>query len=246
MDEPIVAVPSDLTARIRRLGRNRDVALGYSLIVVGIAIALACTPRSVHEEFVRRSSTNLDNLRHHPINVLVLSAFVLGSPAELAEIPLLIWAYGALQRWLGRGATVVTGVFGHVGATLFVAVLLATGVTRGLVSPAVSQVDDVGVSYGMAAVAALCTIRVARRWRTVYVTVLVGVLVAALLLFHTFTDVGHATAWCIGLALAVIVAAARRADGRSHVSAEPDNQIDRRAAASDPAPTDRPDGTRSG
>ena len=195
---------------LRRLWHGRDLAIGYALVVTAGTCALALAPRHVRDEVILRSSTNLDNLRHHPVSVLVLSAFVLGSPAELAEIPLLIWSYGALQRWLGRGATVVTGVFGHVGATLFVAVLLITGITRGLVSPAVGFLADVGVSYGMAAVAGLCVIRVPRRWRAWYLTVLIGVLAGGLLLSHTFTDVGHATAFCIGAALAVPVSAARR------------------------------------
>jgi hypothetical protein len=194
--------------RIRRLCRGRDLALGYAAVVVAVVAGLGFAPASVRDEVIRHSSTNLDNLRHHPIHVLVVSAFVLGSPWELAELPLLIWAYGALQRWLGRGAAVVTGAFGHVGATLFVAVLLATGITRGAISPAVGQVDDVGVSYGMAAVAGLCVIRVPRRWLLLYVGTLVVVFGGGLVLSHTFTDVGHVSAWGIGLGLAVVVAAA--------------------------------------
>jgi hypothetical protein len=190
--------------------RGRDLALGYAVVVTVVAVALAIVPRSVHDEVVLQSSTNLNNLRHHPISVLIVSAFVLGSPAELAEIPLLIWAYGALQRWLGRGAAVITGAFGHVGATLFVAVLLAAGITRGRVSPAVGTFADVGVSYGLAAVAGLCTLRVPRRWRTAYLIVLIGILASALVLSHTFTDVGHATAFCIGTSLAVLVSAGHR------------------------------------
>lgn len=210
--------PRSMADRIRKFSRGRDLALVYAAIVVGVVIALEFVSASTRDELVLHSSTNLDNLRHRPINVLVVSAFVLGSPWELAEVPLLIWAYGALQRWLGRGATMVTGVFGHVGATLFVAVLLATGITRSAISPSVSHVDDVGVSYGMVAVAGVCTIRVPRRWLVVYVGTLFTVIVSALVLSHTFTDVGHLTAWSIGLALAVVVAAARQEAGPKRVS----------------------------
>lgn len=196
--------------RLRRFCRGRDLALGYSIVVTVITVVLAIMPQSVHDEVVLQSSTNLNNLRHHPISVLVVSAFVLGSPAELAEIPLLIWAYGALQRWLGRGATLITGAFGHVGATLFVAVLLAAGITHGRVSPAVGHFTDVGVSYGLAGVAGLCMLRVPRRWRTAYLIVLIGLLASGLALTHTFTDVGHATAFCIGISLAVFVSAGHR------------------------------------
>jgi Rhomboid-like protein len=199
-----------LTAGLARFCRGRDLAIGYSLVVVVSTVVLALVPRSVHDEFLQQSSTNLYNLRHHPIEVLVVSAFVLGSPGELAEIPLLVWGYGAVQRWLGRAATVVTGVFGHVGATLFVAVLLAAGITHGLVSASVGFAQDVGVSYGLAAVAGLCAIRVPRRWRTAYLSVLVATLAVALLLVPTFTSVGHAVAFGIGASLAVLVAAGVR------------------------------------
>jgi Rhomboid-like protein len=197
--------------RLRRFCRGRDLAVGYAIVVVATTVALALVPRSVRDDFIQSCSTNLNNLRTHPIDVLVASAFVLGSPFELVEIPLLIWVYGVLQRWLGRGATVVTGAFGHVGATLFVAVLLATGITHGLVSPTVRFADDVGVSYGIAAVGGLCIIRVPRRWRTAYLVVMGIVLGGALLLSHTFTDVGHATAFGIGAAVAVLVSAASHA-----------------------------------
>ncbi len=197
-----------MSDRLTRFCRGRDLALGYALIVVATTVALAFVPPPVHDQLILDSSTNLDNLRHHPVNVLIVSAFVLGSPAELAEIPLLVWGYGAVQRWLGRGAAVVTGVFGHVGATLFVAVLLATGITRGRVSPAVGYLADVGVSYGMAAVAGLCVVRVPRRWRAWYVAVLVVVLGGGLLISRTFTALGHATAFAIGCCLAVPVRAA--------------------------------------
>lgn len=218
--------------RLRRFCRGRDLALGYALVVTIITVVLAIAPRSVHDELVLRSSTNLNNLRHHPISVLVVSAFVLGSPAELTEIPLLIWAYGELQRWLGRGATVIAGAFGHVGATLFVAVLLAAGITHGLVSPAVGYFADVGVSYGLAAVAGLCALRVPPRWRTVYLVVLIGLLASGLVFGHTFTDVGHATAFCIGISLAVPVAAAGRS---ARQQLHPDDQSSTTAVAGDAA-----------
>lgn len=197
---------------LRRLVHGRDVALAYAGVVVAVTAALAFLPPSVHAAVVEHSSTNLNNLRHHPISSLVLSAFLLGSPLELVEIPLLVWVYGAVQRSLGRSSAVITGVFGHAGATLFVAVLIATGLTHGLIDPAVAHAEDVGVSYGLAAAAGLCTLLVPHRWRSAYASGLSAALVVVLVLVHTFTDVGHATAFCVGLCLAVLVAAARHAE----------------------------------
>ena len=80
---------------------------------------MAVRPRPVARDLIASSSTNLVNMSERPIRVLVLSAFVV-SPAWLLVllIPVVI-AYGAVQRWLGRLAVVVTVVFGHVGATLW-------------------------------------------------------------------------------------------------------------------------------
>jgi hypothetical protein len=133
---------------------------------------------------------------------------------------------------------VITGTFGHVGATLFVAVLLSTGITRQLISPAVGYAQDVGVSYGIAAVGGVCTVRVPRRWRATYLTVLAAVLVGALLWSHTFTDVGHVTAFGVGAGLAVVVSAANRAGGRSPAPAPSGPRTG--AATSTPSPVDGP------
>jgi hypothetical protein len=100
--------------------------------------------------------------------------------------------------------------FGEEGLRSAGGNVLGQPVTRGAVSPAVGYVDDVGVSYGLAAVAGLCVVRVAHRWLAWYVVVLVAVLGGGLVLSHTFTNVGHMTAWCIGLGLAVVARAAQR------------------------------------
>jgi hypothetical protein len=180
-------------------------------VVVVVAIAVRVLPGTRTEDLVLDSSTNLDNLRQTPLLVLGASAFVVSSPWGLWILAPLVVVYGAAQRWLGRTPTVIVAVLGHVGATLFVAMLLAAAIDRGLLDPSVARAPDVGVSYGLAAVAGLLVARVPHRFRGWYALGLVAVAAAPLLVRSTFTDVGHLIAVLIGFALAVL--AARAAGG---------------------------------
>ncbi len=191
-------------------------AFAYALAVVVLFAVLAVLPRSTHDAIVLGSSTNLDNLRHRPLAVLFASAFVLSNVGGLWQIPLLLWAYGAVERWLGPTATVVVGVLGHVGATLFVATILVTGIERGLFSRDLIDVTDVGVSYGLAAVGGLLVVRVPRRHLLLYLSLVSAFLLTGLLGFRSYTELGHVTAFGIGLALSQLVR--RAANGTARLS----------------------------
>jgi hypothetical protein len=203
--------------RVRRALAGRDLAVGYAVVVLVIAVAISALPAAHGHQLVLDSSTNLANLRQRPLFVLGLSAFVVATPAGLWVLAPLVVAYGAAQRWVGRLATLVVAVFGHVGATLFVAVLLATGIAHHQLDRSIAQQPDVGVSYGVAAVLGVLTARRPEhrlRW------VLAGtlLLVARLAVSDTFTDLGHLTAWTIGVAIGLVVTAAGNAEDRSRGS----------------------------
>jgi hypothetical protein len=178
--------------------------------------------RTDANRFVVDSSTNLVNLRAHPPFVLVVSAFVEPSVWQLWILVPLLPAYTELQRWLGRAAVVITAVLGHVGATLFVSTILAAGVAHGRTQLSVRNATDVGVSYGLVAVLGLLAARVPRRRRFWYVMGLTVGFAVALIGWRGFTDLGHMSAWVIGLGLAVVVhragaaPAAVGAAGRGH------------------------------
>ncbi len=195
---------------VRPLVRDTDLAWAYAAVVLVVAVVARALP-GASEELVLDSSTNLDNLRHTPVLVLVASAFVVAPLSGLWILVPLVVAFGAAQRWLGRAATLVVATLGHVGATLFVAVLLATGIERGWLSPAIAHAPDVGVSYGLAAVAGLLAARVPAGRRRWYVLGLLVVAAGPLAIRPTFTYVGHTIAALLGLALAVLVARANAA-----------------------------------
>ena len=190
--------------------RGRDVALGYAAVVCTTTLALALVPDAVARKVIFSSSTNLVNLRSHPPFVLVVSAFVEPSVRELWVVLPMLWALGALQRWMGRTVVVISAGLGHVGATLAVSTVLAAGIARNRIAPAEQAATDVGISYGLVAVVGVLAARltgVRRRW---YISGFTADFVAAFLLSRSFTDLGHLFAWLLGLALAALVSRARR------------------------------------
>jgi hypothetical protein len=189
---------------VRRSLRRADVGWAYAAIVVVVAVVVRVLPGARTEDLVLDSSTNLDNLRHTPLLVLGASAFVVSPLWGLWILVPLVAVFTAAQRRLGRAATVIVAVLGHVGATLLVAVLLAAGINDGVVDADVARAPDVGVSYGLAAVAAVLVGRVPRRWRPWYALGVLAVAVGSLALDQDFTGVGHVTAVLLGFALAVL------------------------------------------
>jgi hypothetical protein len=189
--------------------RGADVGWAYAAVVLVVAVVVRVLPGTTTDELVLDSSTNLDNLRRTPLLVLGASAFVVAPLTGLWILVPLVVVFGAAQRWLGRAATVIVAVLGHVGVTLFVAVLLAAGIDDGRLSPSLARAQDVGVSYALATLAGLLIGRVPRRLRPWYAGGLLVLVVAALVIGPDFTDLGHLTAVLLGFALAVLVARGR-------------------------------------
>ena len=196
--------------RLRELWRGRDVAVVYVILVVVISILVAVQPPALLRDIVQTSSTNLVNLRQRPLAVLFVSPFVVSPVSGLWIVAPMIVGYGELQRWLGRARALVIGVLGHVGATLFVATMEITQLAKGRVGFSIAVSPDVGVSYGLAAVAGILIVRVAETWRRRYIIASLIVIIGQFLILRNFTGLGHLTAWLIGLAVAVPVSRVMR------------------------------------
>ncbi|MBC3761947.1 rhomboid-like protein [Quadrisphaera oryzae] len=187
-----------------RWARGGELALAYAGLVLAVAVVLAVLPEGVHRQAVLSASTNIENLRHTPAAVLLLSAFVVRDFAEVLLLLPLVVVMTLCSRRIGRLSTVIAALFGHVGATLLVATFLAAGVRRGFVPHSVTTAPDVGVSYALAGMAGLLAAAVPHRWRWAYV---VGGLVALVLLISVdtdFTNAGHLLAFGTGLGLSVV------------------------------------------
>jgi hypothetical protein len=213
--------------RLADFWRGRDIGVVYSAIVVIASLWVNLQPAPETRQLVEQVSTNLNNMRSHPISVLAASAFVVSPLTQLVLVPVVIWVYGIVQRWLGRTALLAIVIFGHVGATLFVMSMEITALYRHIARFSIVVKPDVGVSYGMAAAIGLLAAWVPRRWRLWFALGCLLVTAAMLAIWPDFTSVGHLTAIVIGLGMAAAVHGGEMASARA-ASADPVASSERR------------------
>lgn len=159
------------------------------------------------DTLIRAQSTNLDNLTDRPLQVLIASAFwTSGAVLPWQLVLRFTFILAPVERRLGTLRTVLVFGAGHVGATLLVAAGLQYGVSHRLLDHGLVHASDVGVSYGLVAVAgALTWLIVPARWRIVWVAAVYVAITVAVLGGVTFTDVGHQLSLLIGLATAPLI-----------------------------------------
>lgn len=191
--------------------RGRDIGIVYGVIVVVASLWINLHSEPQVRQLVEQVSTNLNNMRSHPISVLATSAFVVSPLTQLVLVPVVVWVYGIVQRWLGRTALIAVMIFGHVGATLFVMSMEITALYRHIARFSLVVKPDVGVSYGMAGAIGLLAARVPRRWRLWFALACLVVTGAMLAIWPDFTSLGHLTAVIIGLGMAAAVHGGERA-----------------------------------
>lgn len=177
---------------------------GYLLALTVTTAVLASLDRRAAGSLILHASTNLHQLIRTPVKVTVASAFWLADGfGELAHWAILFVAVVApVERRIGTLRAAVAFVAGHVGATVLSQGLTAAAIAGGVVSRALADAPDVGVSYGFAAVAAVLAGLVPRRWRALYLAGLVAWLIwVSHFSGALFTTVGHVSAVLIGLAI---------------------------------------------
>lgn len=200
-----------------RFLRGAPVTVAYVAAVTATTAVLASLGDRLDDRVLLAVSTNLHQLGHVPLRVLVASAFWLGS----GWWDLLAWTalFGLVvlpvELRLGSRRTLLAFAAGHVGATLLVAAGLWIGLRLDVIDPAVAHAKDVGASYGFLAVAAVAAYLVPPRLRPGYLALLCGYVVLGVATSGTFTDYGHLTATAIGLACYPLVRAARIGEGAS-------------------------------
>lgn len=209
---------TDPLARARTAILGAPATFGYLGVLAATTVVLHVESPGVDRLLLRQSSTNLDHLGRDPLRVLVTSAlWVTPLSAFAVWTALFVAVVAPVERWLGTRRAVAVFAAGHVGATLVTAAGIWAGISAGVADPGLAGAEDVGVSYGFAAVAALLAFRLPQGWRIAYLGALVGYVGVSLALDPSFTDVGHAVALCLGLLAYPLVrgsAAAHRAPGR--------------------------------
>ncbi|MCX2929622.1 hypothetical protein ORI20_05010 [Mycobacterium sp. CVI_P3] len=187
--------------RIAQFVRSAPVTFGW-LTVLFLTTAVAhLLPRWHLLSLLHKDSTNLHHLASDPIRVLITS---------LLWIDGFVWwpyvlVFGAFlapaERWLGSARFVIAGLTAHVVSTYCSEGFLYWQIQEAAVSPRYLNARDIGVSYVVVGIIGLLTYHIARPCRWLYLVVVAGGAVLAVIVLHpTFTQVGHLTALLVGLA----------------------------------------------
>jgi hypothetical protein len=197
--------------------RRSPATFAYATIIFVTTWVVAGLDRQQSGALLRSQSTNLDNLKTHPVDVLFRSAFWSGQNSIVPVVALLALVLAPAEVWLGSARMIAAFAAGHIGATLVTAVAISRGYLASKGDQGITRAIDVGVSYGTLCVAAVLTHRLPRGWRLPAAAALLGsCALFAFAIGRTFTDFGHFVAVLIGL---VIYPALRSAgvDDRSRI-----------------------------
>ena len=171
---------------------------------------IASVSPGVRAFLLLHNSTNLVQLRNHPVRVLIVSALWIQSPsAYLSYVALFELVHATAERWLGTARWLLAAALAHVGATLVSEQAVRLAIRYHQLPRAMAHTVDIGVSYALAGVAAVLTYRLPRRWRWGYAGVLTAFFAWSLAANRTFTSLGHLTALLLGFACYGLTPAAR-------------------------------------
>jgi hypothetical protein len=195
----------------RRAIRLAPLTVAYLTVLSATTAVLSLSSPARDAQLLLSFSTNLHELGHVPVRVLLGTAFWTDGWGELAMwVALFVVIVAPVERNVGWRRTLTVFAAGHLGATLVVAAGLSIALHFGTVAPSVVDAEDVGASYAFFAVAAFAGYLLGPRERLVYFGVLGSYVVSTAIQSHTFTDFGHLTAIAIGLACRPLAAAAAR------------------------------------
>ncbi|MER5547078.1 rhomboid-like protein [Streptomyces sp. NPDC002589] len=163
-------------------------------------VALHQMSPAFEQHFLRQRSTNIHELSHNPVRVLVASALWIDSGHWLPYVLLYSVFHAQAERWLGTPRWLAVCALAHVLASLISEGALLVAIQGGMAHRSAVNTLDIGVSYALAGVIAVLTYRITPPWRYPYLL--------AVLIFYglplaegpTFTDLGHFLSVLIGLA----------------------------------------------
>jgi hypothetical protein len=181
--------------------RNSPATFIYAGVIFVTTWVVAGLPAGQRDALLRTQSTNLHNLRTHPVDVLFRSAFWSGSTTFLPFLLLLAIVLAPAEEWLGTFRLVLVFALGHVGATLLTALAISHGYFTSTGGTGVARTIDVGISYGAFCVAGVLAYRLPIRWRVPYALALLTLFgLYAFLAGGDFTEFGHFVSVLLGLA----------------------------------------------
>ncbi|WP_179022999.1 rhomboid-like protein [Streptomyces sp. IMTB 2501] len=163
-------------------------------------VALHQMSPDFEELFLRQRSTNIHELSHNPVRVLVASAMWIDSGRWLPYVLLYSIFHAQAERWLGTPRWLAVCALAHVLASLISEGALLVAIQSGVAHRSAVNTLDIGVSYALAGVIGVLTYRIAPPWRYAYLLVVLIFFGLPLAQGPTFTELGHFLSVLIGLA----------------------------------------------
>lgn len=148
----------------------------------------------------KRHSTNLRRLRDEPWRVLVTSLFWLDDRRWWPYVPVFVGIVAPAERQLGWRRWLLVGVAAHVIATYVGQSYLRRSIRKGNAPRRLVNARDVGVSYFVFGVVGASSGYIERPWRSRCQVAGLSALAVNAAVRPTFTEVGHLTAFGVGLA----------------------------------------------
>ncbi|WP_225833974.1 rhomboid-like protein [Streptomyces sp. NK08204] len=168
-------------------------------------VALHHMSPEFEQDFLRQRSTNIHELSHNPVQVLVASAMWIDSGHWFPYAFLYTVFHAQAERWLGTARWLAVCTLAHVLASLISEGILLKAIRDGIAPYSAVNTMDIGVSYALNGVIGVLAYRLAPPWRYAYVLVVLVVFGLPLTGGPTFTDFGHFVSLLIGLACCPLV-----------------------------------------
>ena len=154
------------------------------------------------KQIQRTHSTNLRRLNNEPSRVLAASLFWLDDRKWWPYVPIFVAIAAPAERRLRWRRWLLTGLSAHVVGTYVGQSYLRAQIRAGRAPRRLVNARDVGVSYFIFGVGGTLSGYLVSRWRLRCQAATVLLLVGNVAIRPTFSEVGHLTAFMVGLAAA--------------------------------------------
>lgn len=188
--------------------RNPLTAAYLLVVIVGWIVVGRLLPAATADRFKTAISTNPHNMAHDPVGVLLASPLVSATESGWLSYLCVVGVgvgvcLAALERRIGAWRALAVLVLGNAAATAVATSVAAAAVHSGRYPAEWWDGKDYGISYAVFTVAGAVTPLVARRWRPVWLMILVAYPFADAQWFGdlpNFATIGHLTAIALGVA----------------------------------------------